>query len=90
MSDLLKPSLVLLALSRVLIYARGNKAAFLCPPPGPEEGESSMGRDSNANSLVNNTETFSSFLKLMFILSASSRPRGRCWPPSPPEPTFGR
>ena len=50
------------------VYRGGNKEVILHPATGPEEGESSMGRDSNANSLVNNTETFF-FFRNLFLFS---------------------
>jgi len=43
----------------VPIYGRGNKVVIPHPPTGPEEEESSMGRDSTTNSRVNNTEPVS-------------------------------
>lgn len=42
-----------------LVSDCGNKHTILCPYPGPEKGEISMGRDSNPNCLVSSKDFFS-------------------------------
>lgn len=70
-----------------LVSGCGNKLMIQWPSPGPEEGEASMGRDSNPTVLsIIQRLLFSSFffffsLNIYFLFSEANL-RGRCWLPS--------